>query len=359
MRLLTHEDIENLAVGAALIGGGGGGGTYISKLQAQQAIAAHGPVRLIDLDELDDNALVISLCVIGAPTVGIERPFGESTFVDALGYLERHLGRRADALMTLEIGGLNALTPLPVAAQLGLPVVDADAMGRALPELQMTSFAAHGFAATPLVLYGDDGSRVLVETPSPAAAERMVRSLTTELGGSAASADYPLLGSQVKQAAIPHSISRTIEIGQMIRVTNTSEQRLAMMQDVLGDNLLFQGRVMDVRRQTDIGFARGEATLAGTGIFQSHTLAIHFQNEYLVALLGSSVRASVPEIIVVFDLRSGDPIPVESLRYGQQVAVLVLPAPLVWRTPAGLALVGPRAFGYAFDYVPFEPSVVR
>jgi DUF917 family protein len=43
--------------------------------------------------------------------------------------------------MSVEIGGGNGLQPLLVAAQMGIPVVDADAMGRAYPEAQMTSFA--------------------------------------------------------------------------------------------------------------------------------------------------------------------------------------------------------------------------
>jgi DUF917 family protein len=43
--------------------------------------------------------------------------------------------------MSLEIGGGNGIQPLMAAAHLGLPVVDADTMGRAYPEAQMTSVA--------------------------------------------------------------------------------------------------------------------------------------------------------------------------------------------------------------------------
>ena len=38
------------------------------------------------------------------------------------------------------------------------------------------------------------------------------------------------------------------------------------------------------------------------------------------------------------------------LRYGQRVSVVALPAPEPFLTPKGLESVGPRAFGYDFDY---------
>ena len=46
--------------------------------------------------------------------------------------------------MSCEIGGGNGLEPLAIGARMGLPVVDADFMGRAFPELQVQyTHAAH------------------------------------------------------------------------------------------------------------------------------------------------------------------------------------------------------------------------
>ena len=39
--------------------------------------------------------------------------------------------------MTVETGGMNTIEPLILGAELGIPVVDADGMGRAFPELQV------------------------------------------------------------------------------------------------------------------------------------------------------------------------------------------------------------------------------
>ena len=51
MRLLTEENIENIALGAAVLGTGGGGDPYIGMLMARQAIRTYGPVELYTLDE--------------------------------------------------------------------------------------------------------------------------------------------------------------------------------------------------------------------------------------------------------------------------------------------------------------------
>jgi DUF917 family protein len=44
----------------------------------------------------------------------------------------------SSGLVSIEIGGMNGIEPLLVAAAMGLPVVDADLMGCAFPELQVT-----------------------------------------------------------------------------------------------------------------------------------------------------------------------------------------------------------------------------
>ena len=46
---------------------------------------------------------------------------------------ELHLG----AVLCFEIGGINNIIPLTVAAALDLPVIDGDGMGRAFPSLQV------------------------------------------------------------------------------------------------------------------------------------------------------------------------------------------------------------------------------
>ena len=107
MQLIYPENLEDLAVGAAVLGTGGGGDPYIGKLMAIQAIEQYGPVRLIDVGELDDDALVVPSAMMGAPTVMVEKvPSGEE-IIRAFESLQEYLGRKIDATVSIEAGGLN------------------------------------------------------------------------------------------------------------------------------------------------------------------------------------------------------------------------------------------------------------
>ena len=65
--------------------------------------------------------------------------------------------------------------------------------------------------------------------------------------------------------------------------------------------------------------------------------------------------ATVPDLICMVDLESGQPITTEVLRFGLRVAVIGLPCHPLLRTTEALAVIGPRAFGYEVDYRPLRP----
>jgi hypothetical protein len=113
---------------------------------------------------------------------------------------------------------------------------------------------------------------------------------------------------------------------------------------------LFKGKVQDVLRRTTDGFLRGTATLQGLDGDLGSAFVLEFQNEFLVGRKAGRILATVPELICVLDSLSGEAIGTESLRYGQRVTVIALPAPEIFLSPEGLAHTGPRAFGYDFDF---------
>lgn len=119
--LVQEHDLEAIALGGAYLGTGGGGDPYIGKLMAQAALREHGPVTVVSADEVDDDTLCISVFMMGAPTVMLEKlPSGEEV-LKALHELEQFLGRKAGAILCVEAGGLNSTIPYMVAAVTGLP----------------------------------------------------------------------------------------------------------------------------------------------------------------------------------------------------------------------------------------------
>ena len=68
MRKIGIPEIEDIALGAALLGAGGGGDPYVGKLVAIGAVQECGPVTMLDPDEVPDDALVVPIAMMGAPT---------------------------------------------------------------------------------------------------------------------------------------------------------------------------------------------------------------------------------------------------------------------------------------------------
>lgn len=54
MRNIGIKEIEDIALGASLLGSGRGGDPYVGKLMAIGAIKGKGPVTLLDPDEIAD-----------------------------------------------------------------------------------------------------------------------------------------------------------------------------------------------------------------------------------------------------------------------------------------------------------------
>jgi DUF917 family protein len=354
-RRLGLAELDRLAVGGAVLGSGGGGDPYVGKLMAAAAVRRHGPVRLLDLDDLADDALVVASCMMGAPTVMVEKlPRGDEA-ATAFRRLGEHLGRPPDAVLCIEAGGINSTIPFVVAAPTGLPLLDADGMGRAFPELQMVTFTMAGIAATPMALTDDKGNTVLFETISNRWTERLARSATVDMGGAALVAFYPMTGAQAKRAAIRGTVSLAIAIGDCLAAARAARaDPVAAVAARMAGVTLLTGRVVDAQRRTVGGFARGEAVIAGIGPDDGSRLRLSFQNEFLLAERDGRPVAMTPDLIVLLDSETGAPVTTESMRYGLRVTALGVPCDARWRTDEGLAIVGPGYFGYSLQYVPVE-----
>ncbi|GAB3149758.1 DUF917 domain-containing protein [Amycolatopsis sp. NPDC004378] len=350
MREITADDLHDIARGAAILGTGGGGDPYIGRLLALSAVRSYGPVPLVPLAEVGDDAVVLPVAMMGAPTVMVEKlPSAEQVGLAAR-TLAGYLGKELTHIACAEAGGVNSLIPVVAAAQLGLPLVDADGMGRAFPELQMVLPTLYGIRATPMSIADEKGNRGVLDTVDNRWAERLARSATIDMGCSAMISNYAMSGSQARESLVPGTLSLCAELGALVRVARAAhEDPVARVVDRLGGRRLFSGKVVDVARRTVTGFARGEARLSGMDDDTGAELVLRFQNEHLVAERDGVVEASVPDLICTLERESGEAVTTEGLRYGQRVTVIAAPADPRWHTPEGLALAGPRYFGYDID----------
>jgi uncharacterized protein len=352
MTPLTLDDIEALAVGAWILGTGGGGSPYLGLLNMRRLYAEGHRVSLLSPLALADEDWVAVVSNMGAPLVGQERLADSRNIARAVEIQEGLLGAKFRAVMPLEIGGGNSIQPLMAGGHLGLPVVDADTMGRAYPEAQMTSVAVGELRPYPCVLYDPRGIEAIVtRVPSWRWMERVSRKICVELGSVASTCKAPRTGREVKDWGIHFTVSKAIGLGRRVqKAQRRHEDPVAAILDEGRGKLLFRGKVVDVARRTTEGYLRGRIAIEGLDNDRGSRLEIAFQNEWVVAWRDGAPLVMSPDLICVLDSVSGEAFGTETIGYGRRVSVIVLPAPPVFLTPKGLEHVGPRAFGYDLDF---------
>jgi uncharacterized protein len=352
MKRLDPDALRALARGCAILGAGGGGDTYYTLLQALQASEDFGPAALVDLDELPDDALIMPCGGIGSTLVSLEKFENGDEGERLREYLEYLSGQRVAALMASEIGGGNGILPIAWAARMGLPVVDADGMGRAFPEVPQVTMQLAGISPSPAIVTDERGNLVVFRTISGPWMERLERAATDEFGGNASSTEFSLTVAQARGGTVRNSVSKAIRIGKSL--ADAIGDPVAALIAELNAFQLVSGKISDVERHTLRGFTRGTVVVEGLDNDAGRLVRLELQNENLVALERGRPLASVPDLITVLDSETADAIATETIRYGQRVTVIAFACDPTWRTESGLALTGPRAFGYDLDYQPVE-----
>ncbi len=358
--LIAAEDLEDMALGAAFLGTGGGGDPYIGRLMARHAIEEYGMPEIIETEDLADDATVLPAAMLGAPTVLVEKAASGADIDHSVNRLARVIGRRPDAICPLEIGGINSMLPIVAAARLGLPLVNCDGMGRAFPELQMTTFNVYGVSATPAVIVDERMETVIIETHDGKRAEDLIRAAAIRMGLSVMISCYPMRGSDVRNHAVKGTLTLALDVGRAISRGRKEGAPVESLLACLDGNehfgcgkVLFDGKITDIRRETSSGFSMGHCDIEALDGSGRH-MQIVFQNENLVARTGGEIVAIVPDLICLVDRETATPVTVESMKYGQRVKVIGIGASPILRSPESLAVFGPQAFGLKEEFIPID-----
>ncbi|UPH69788.1 DUF917 domain-containing protein [Abyssibius alkaniclasticus] len=345
---LQESDLLPMSIGAALLGTGGGGNPYIGMLRCRELLRKGATVDILPLDALPDDAWIGEVGGIGAPVVGVEKFEQGEECLRAMRAVEEASGKRMSALICAEIGGANSMEPLLTAMQAGLPVLDGDGMGRAFPEVQMTTFFIYGADAAPAAIADDKGNVVVFRHVQDMYwLERFARDTSVAMGAAAGLAIAPMRMDFVRRTAVPRTMTQALQIGRTVLDARAKRQDVVdRVIATTGATLFFTGKITDIQRRTEGGFARGEAFIEGSGDWAGSDGRIAIQNENLVLWVDGKPVIMVPDLIINLDLETGEPLTTEVLRYGQRLAVIGLPVHDMMKTPEAMKVVGPQAFGY-------------
>ncbi|KIY02623.1 uncharacterized protein Z520_01088 [Fonsecaea multimorphosa CBS 102226] len=381
---VSSTDLEWMADGCYVLGCGGGGTPYPEMLKLKRLLQEGHSLRIVDAEDLDEKAQIYWAGNMGSPSVPQERLCANESLEAIKEMMEYYRQDSFDAFIGLEIGGSNGLLPLSMGASnnFNRPVVDADWMGRAYPNLWQVTIAVHEpHQIAPCAISSGDG-RALIMTKSSddRSIDRTLRAPAIEMGYYVGFAAKPTTTALVKKWSVRNTMSQAWRIGRCIarasRTNTISTVTEQIIEEVGGNSaakLLFRGKIVGVERRLYKGHSHGEVVIksiseegsedtedgARKAVAQGGALKIPFMNENLIAQHvaedgATKVLATVPDLITVLDAQSGRALGIPEYKYGIVVTVLGITCSPIWgKTEAGVAAGGPSAFG--FDDISYEP----
>jgi len=339
---LSRDDLDTLAVGAALLGSGGGGQPYWFRALAVHAFGDRARIPIHDVDDLPADMLSISTGLVGSLLSFHERSPQGSEFTRAVERVLREYPDASACVGNYESAGANIFAGLVVAAAGTLPVVDCDGMGRALSWLDQTTYDVAGVSIAPFVCTDSYGRTVLYEDIRGATAEQFIRAAAVEMGGWCAFAGYPMTVARLRTAGIPGTIRRALDLGRTVEDADARTVVDALV-DQHGARRVATGRVADARWRRIRDGGIGSVVIRAS---DASVVRVEARNEFLLALVDGEIAACTPEIICLMRTRDGRPLQAESvLAVGTEVDVVALPAPPRWEEPGFNDKVTPAAFG--------------
>lgn len=273
--------------------------------------------------------------------------------------LSEHMGKEVKALIRSEAAEATT-TALLVAADKGIPTLDAGITGRAVPEVQQSIPWINGIASIPTAIITRWGDEIIIKhAVDEYRVEDIGRAIAVASGGSATITMTPMSGEQLQRGAIPGNLSEAILFGKTVReARQAGKDPIAALLDASNGYKLFQGIVTKSDERGDRGFNWVDVEIEGINEYAGHTYKVFVKNENIVAWLDDEVDVISPDYIYNLNPETGESTTggggVGGYPLDVEVVMVGVPAPEQWRNEKGIELIGPRHFGFDFEYTPIE-----
>jgi hypothetical protein len=325
----------------------------------------------VDHTEIRDDAWTVCPFLMGsiAPLseeakqrmkrLGLTKEVYKSIQAESVRLLEQYMDVKIGAIVAIELGGSNTPGAVAAAARLGIPAVDGDYTGRAIPEIPQTTPYLNDLPLWPISSVDRFGNLcVIKESTGYEMAERIGKFLAAASFGVAAQAGFLFKGSDMKRVVIPGTLSKCLAIGRTIReAREAGKDPVSKIVEELDGWLLFEGIVSKKEWEDKEGYYWGTHTVTGSEAFRGKKLKIWFKNENHVSWLDDKPYVTSPDMLIVVDRETGEPYANSAVAEGQRVAVIGLRAIAQFRRAKGLAILGPGHFGFDIAYTPIEDRV--
>lgn len=355
---IKKKDIPLLALGAKLIACGGGGHTITIQTLLMSMMQDGDYIRVMTIADLQDE-WIVGAGMMGSTVFYNENiPSGQEGN-QALKLYESIIQKKVEAIIPVEIGGVNSLAPLLTAYQNNLPVVDGDGMGKAFPELAMTTFHLHGIPVSPLVLEANETNTVIQESKDISIASEKAKDFIAKNGGYTHFVGFGANARRMKSAMIPGSLQLIYRLGTILSKEVMVHKKMEEIAAVFENSLygkpvqIITGVVTDSSRWFEGGSLIGKFTVDGRSSFSNKRVEIEFKNEF-ISINENQYLCTTPDLILVLDDEKLSPYSVSEIQAGLAVTILAVPAPNILRTKEMLEFVGPKNFDVADSYHPIQ-----
>lgn len=358
MREISEQDIQSLYYGSLFTACGGGEYSDHLPTIVEKTIMENGPVKLLSIDELPEDARFLAVGVLGSMLEANLQTGREG--MEVLKRLSEKLDYRFDGLFTIEGSSINILFPILVASLVGVPIVDGDCMGRAFPEFQMTTAQAMGKRVVPMSILTPGSEYHHFEDMDNLIFEAGAREIVSHEIGIAYFSGFPNSGRDLREILLPGTLSFVREIGSTFLEPDSYSRLLKDITEITKNSLyggaveLFVGTLEEIETTVEGGRSWISIGLKGTGDYLKSDFTILAQNECLLAYRDKQISAMVPDLIILIDLRTLIPVSLSALQENMKVAVLGIPAPVRLKSRDMLNAIGPACFGYNEEYTPIE-----
>jgi DUF917 family protein len=303
----------------------------------------------VDADDIPDDAWTVNPCGTGsiAPLseetlkqieeMGLVDKLGDDALIEAVKELEQYLDRSFGCVVAFEPGAGNTPDALVVGGRLGIPVVDGDYAGRAVPEDLQSTTNLYGKHIWPFTAIDRWGNVTIVKAcANPRIGERLGKHLALAAFGDASTAITPIPASEMKEVLVRGTLSKCLNIGRATRLAmEKGEDPVDAVVKVTEGWRLLDGIVTGKEWEDRDGYM--------------------FKNENHVSWLNGEPWICSPDIVALLRTDTGEGITNTDIDAGDEVTAVGIKGLEAFRTEFGLnECTGPRYFGFDIDYRPIE-----
>lgn len=308
---LNQEDLRRIVQGSSLLGSGGGG-SYAMGMQfvenfQEGTYYKSSVIEVVPVNALCNNPLYehithgIVVAYIGSPeSINDLKYPDDAVYAAQVSLKKQKIKVENCCIVPVELGPISSIVACLVAAKLGVPVLDGDGAGRAVPTLELCTFSCKGVSVNPTVLAISNKKNkhyieLAVSEPTLPGAAARIESLARpiismpEFGQKAGLAMWTMHACEIGNVVLPNTLTLCKELGSVVAQAKHSFNT-SLVVDYLNKResqdykaqVLYHGKLQSAQTTTTGGFDFGTITLADTLHKDDRTVKIIFQNESLL-----------------------------------------------------------------------------